>query len=127
MESTQPAPCRILLVEDDAAIGETVTLLLEEEGYEVRWATSGHAALATLHEIAGLPALVLLDLLLPDIPGEQVYAALDQNPHWRPIPVIVISGVPGAATRAATLPRATYLPKPFDPEHLLGLVRYACR
>ena len=126
MELTQPAPCRILLVEDDLAIGEMVTALLQTEGYDVHWATGGQAALAALHEPLRLPTLILLDLLLPDMPGEQVYAALDQHPHGRSIAVIVISALPGAAGRAATLPRAIYLPKPFDPDHLLGLVRYAC-
>jgi DNA-binding response OmpR family regulator len=65
---------RLLVVEDDAKIGKTVAQALETSGYEVEWVTTGQAALDVA--AAEPPALVLLDLGLPDIDGVDVCAQL---------------------------------------------------
>jgi DNA-binding response OmpR family regulator len=64
----------LLLVEDDAKIGKGVAQALENSGYEVEWVTTGRAALDAA--ISAPPALVLLDLGLPDIDGVDVCAQL---------------------------------------------------
>lgn len=127
MDDVPQAACRILVVEDDMAVGEVVTTVLQEEGYDVRWATTGQAARKTFEEPSWLPTVIVLDLMLPDMSGEEAYAAFAQSAHWRPLPVIVLSGVYGAARRAANVPRATFLAKPFAADHLLALVRHACQ
>jgi DNA-binding response OmpR family regulator len=65
---------RLLVVEDDAKIGTTVAHALENSGYQVEWVTTGRAALDVA--AADPPALVLLDLGLPDIDGVDVCAQL---------------------------------------------------
>ncbi len=126
MDDTKQAPCRVLVVEDDAEIGVLVVNLLQGPRYDPVWVPTGHAALTALQDASPPPTIILLDLKLPDMDGEDVYAQLEQEPAWREIPVIVISALPGAAARASTLPRATYLPKPFNPSHLLALVAHYC-
>ncbi len=64
----QLAPCRILVVEDDQAVRAAVSGLLAEEGYDVVGASNGAAALATLAE-EPLPALIVLDLMMPELNG----------------------------------------------------------
>src|SRR5205814_9611983 len=61
----EPACARVLVVEDDLDIRETVAELLLEEGYEVQTAVSGRDALEYLAEAPALPDVVLLDLMMP--------------------------------------------------------------
>ncbi|MDP9310250.1 MAG: response regulator [Chloroflexota bacterium] len=121
-DSGQPR-CQILIVEDDAMIGTLERDLLSQAGYEPLWVTQGQAALDLLHAAAAVPDLIILDLMLPDMPGQDLYAALEADERWRTIPVLIISALPAAAAHTTALTRATYLPKPFDPPHLLALVR----
>jgi DNA-binding response OmpR family regulator len=67
-------PARVLLVEDDEAIGAPLTRTLESQGYEVQWARDGGEALNTAKRLA--PELVILDLGLPDADGVDVCRAL---------------------------------------------------
>ena len=104
-----------------------------------RWSSISSAASATtccgkpvarapcaLQEAAAPPNLILLDLLLPDIAGEEVYAAVDAHPDWGAIPFIVMSGLSTGAARGSLLPRGVYIQKPFDPADLLALVTQYC-
>ena len=67
---------RLLLVEDDAATREVLTLLLEGEGWRVTAVESGEAALASVAEVVPVPLMVLCDLRLPGICGEALASAL---------------------------------------------------
>ncbi len=118
--------CRILVVEDDVEVGELVVEQLRGAGYEVAWETTGRGALQALQQATVPPELLILDLLLPDITGEEVYAGVDEHPDWNAIPVIVMSGLSTGAARASTLRRGVYIQKPFDPAHLLALVAQYC-
>ncbi len=122
MDKRRPPRCRILIVEDDATIGAMQTDLLTQAGYDTLWVTAGQAALDVLHTSAALPDLIILDLMLPDMPGQDLYAALAADPRWRTIPVLIVSALPAAAAHTTAMTRATYLPKPFDPAHLLALI-----
>ena len=126
MEPTEQRACRILVVEDDVEVGELVVDQLRGAGYEVQWETTGQDGLRALQEAAVPPNLILLDLLLPDISGEEVYAGVDAHPDWRAIPVIVMSGLSTGAVRANTLSRGVYIQKPFQPPQLLALVAHEC-
>lgn len=108
---------RILLVEDDPDIQLVLRLLLEAAGYEVTAVSSGADALR-LH---GGHDLMLLDLRLPDIGGEEVLRRLPEP--W-PLPVVVVSAHADRRTARALMDAgcAAYLTKPFDRASLLETV-----
>ena len=79
----------VLVVEDDPPTREQTVRLLEKDGWRVRQAENGKLALAAIeHEV---PGLILLDLMMPEMDGFQVVRALQANPTWRSIPVVVLT------------------------------------
>jgi len=84
-------PTRVLLVEDDSFQRERMRAWLESEQWTVQEAANGREALGRLQE--GKPELILLDLMMPEMDGFQVVAALQKEPSWRDIPVIVITAL----------------------------------
>jgi CheY-like chemotaxis protein len=78
---------RILVVEDEGLIA-TVVETLEEEGYEVRAAANGHAALALIRTLA--PCLILLDILMPAMDGRAVLRELGRLETAADIPVVLV-------------------------------------
>ena len=85
-----PAPCEVLVVEDDEATREMLSRMLRKEGWGVSVAENGRAALQRVVECQ--PALVLLDLLMPEMDGFEFIAELRKNPDWRSIPIVIITG-----------------------------------
>jgi adenylate cyclase len=84
-------PTRVLLVEDDPVQRERVRGWLEGRQWMVQEAENGRQALARLQ--AGKPDVILLDLMMPEMDGFEVVAALRKNEDWRNIPVIVITSL----------------------------------
>jgi signal transduction histidine kinase/CheY-like chemotaxis protein len=82
-------PTRVLLVEDDPVQRERVREWLEGQQWIVQEAENGREALVRLQ--AGKPDVILLDLMMPEMDGFAVVAALQKEPGWRDIPVIVIT------------------------------------
>jgi CheY-like chemotaxis protein len=82
-------PTRVLLVEDDPVQRERVRSWLEGQQWFVQEATNGREALARLQNEK--PDLILLDLMMPEMDGFAVVAALQKEAGWRDIPVIVIT------------------------------------
>jgi DNA-binding response OmpR family regulator len=81
---------RVLVVEDDPSVRGLLQTLLTAEGYEVATAADGLAALQAASTT--LPALVLLDLVMPDLGGARVIEQLREDPALAGIPVIVVTG-----------------------------------
>jgi signal transduction histidine kinase/CheY-like chemotaxis protein/HAMP domain-containing protein len=79
----------ILIVEDDAATREIARRTLEQEGWSVIEAINGREGLQRVAEQT--PALILLDLMMPEMDGFQFAAALRHNPQWQLIPVMVMT------------------------------------
>jgi adenylate cyclase len=84
-------PTRVLLVEDDAFQRERIRAWLEGQQWIVQEAANGREALDRLQH--GKPNLILLDLMMPEMDGFQVVAALQKEPGWRDIPVVVITAL----------------------------------
>ncbi|HET9816868.1 MAG TPA: GAF domain-containing protein [Xanthobacteraceae bacterium] len=84
-----PARTRVLLVEDDADQRERLRAWLEGQHWLVQEAANGREALACLQ--ADRPDVILLDLMMPEMDGFAVVAALQKEPRWRDVPVIVIT------------------------------------
>ena len=111
----------ILIIDDDAAIGDLEQEVLEREGYAVQRAYSGTEVLLLLKD--SRPDLVLLDLMLPGLPGEEVL------PQLQGIPVIVVSAKASVEDKVDLLlgGAADYLTKPFDTKELLARVAVRLR
>lgn len=113
---------QVLIVDDDAAILEMIAELLSYEGYKVVTCSEGREAVAFAHSTD--PALILLDLMMPEMSGWQVIAALRLSPQTRAIPIVLLSARRDLADAARELKVAAYLEKPFDLDELLDLVRH---
>jgi DNA-binding NtrC family response regulator len=110
----------ILIIDDEAALVRSLSFALKSEGYEVHGAHSGADGLAAARRVE--PAVVLLDLRLPDMSGLDV---LDRLLHERPdLPVVMISahGDTRAAVQAVKKGAADYLSKPFELDDLFHVI-----
>lgn len=112
---------KILIVDDDAGIGNMLEEMLIKEGYAVLRAYSGTEALLLLR--GDRPDLVLLDLMLPGLNGEEVL------PHMKDIPVIVISARADVEDKVALLlgGAADYVTKPFSGQELMARIAVQLR
>jgi CheY-like chemotaxis protein len=109
----------ILIVEDDDLLRDAFRLLLEDAGYQVLEAGTAAQAIELARE--RLPALILLDLGLPDRPGLDVVRAVRQDPDMVKLPVIALTGRVGPAEERECLEAGCdrYLAKPVAPTDLL--------
>ncbi|HEX2697787.1 MAG TPA: response regulator [Anaerolineales bacterium] len=92
---------RILVVEDDANIRKLVSVNLIARGYSVIEARDAHQGLARLRDT--LPAVLLLDIKLPDMSGWEMLKIITDNPNYPQIPVIVITASLNSANMGHTL------------------------
>jgi CheY-like chemotaxis protein len=117
---------RLLVVEDEPENRLFIGLLLRTEGFEVREAEDGPAALAML-EREELPELILLDVMMPGLNGWQVYERLRSHPRWQNIPVVMLTALAQRADveRAVELGVDGYVTKPFEPADLLHTIEKA--
>jgi len=111
----------IAIIDDDVYIGDMLEELLRGQGYDVLRAYSGTEALYLLERQR--PDLVLLDLMLPGLPGEEVL------PHIRGIPVIILSAKADVPGKVSLLlgGAADYMTKPFDLNELLARISVQLR
>ena len=79
----------VLIVEDDSLTRQMLRTLLERQGWTVREATNGRTGLAALRE--RLPALVILDLMMPEMDGFSFVSEMRAKATWRDIPVLVLT------------------------------------
>lgn len=117
-----PRPADVVIVDDDKETRDTLACVLESSGYRVRTATSGRQALDTLAGMPVLPRLVLLDLLMPGMSGDDVVREMKRTPPLAGVPVVLFSGVSDLRQRSAQLPVAGWMRKPGNLEDLLDLV-----
>jgi len=115
---------RILLVEDESAIADTVLYALRTDGFEGEWCTSGEAALASIERAA--PALVVLDVGLPDIQGFELFHRLRARSD---VPVVFLTARSAEIDRVVGLELGAddYLTKPFSPRELVARIRSVLR
>jgi DNA-binding response OmpR family regulator len=113
------APARILVVEDEARLGELLRLYLERDGHAVTVVGDGRAAMAAID--ADPIDLVVLDLMLPGVSGEAVLAAIRERGDT---PVLIASAKRSDIERIAGLRMGAddYLAKPFNPHELTARV-----
>ncbi len=110
----------MLVVEDEAGIRDALAAALVDEGYEVRAAGDGRAALAVLQR--WLPHVIVLDLMMPVMDGWAFRAEQRRLDATRHIPVIVLSGARDVPASTRQLGVAAAIPKPFDLDTVLDRV-----
>jgi signal transduction histidine kinase/CheY-like chemotaxis protein len=122
---TEPAPSSsdncILVIDDDATARELIADHLKAAGYSVVAASGGMEGLKRAKEIH--PVAITLDVIMPDLDGWAVLAALRQDPVLSEIPVIMVT-ILDEKRRGITLGAAGHLSKPVAKERLLGLLRH---
>ena len=114
---------RILCVEDEPEMIDLIRLILNRRGFEVTGAAGGVEGLSKIREIH--PDLVLLDLMMPDMDGWEVYQQIKADEALRNIPVIVVTAKAQSIDKVLGLHIAKvddYIAKPFSPQELLSSV-----
>ena len=116
----------ILVVDDEASVVEVVSLYIKREGFDVRVARDGRSALTAIQE--KLPALVVLDLMLPEVDGLEIMRRLRNNPETD-IPVIMLTARQQETDRIYGLELGAddYVTKPFSPAELVSRVKAVLR
>lgn len=117
---------KILIVEDDTAIGRLLAKILHHAGYDTVQAFSGTEAELLLERET--PALILLDLMLPGISGEELLLTIRSGPH-ADIPVIVLSAKNSLSDKVSLLKNGAddYITKPFEPEEVIARIQASLR
>ena len=125
MKSDSPA---LLIVDDNEDNRYTLQMLLEADGHERIASASGGAEAMSLIEKQKF-SLVLLDMMMPDLNGDEVLRMIKSNPDTRDIPVIMISADTDTekVSKCIELGADDYLPKPFNPTILRARIGSALR
>jgi two-component system phosphate regulon response regulator PhoB len=118
---------RVLVVDDDADINESVTAGLELAGFDAASALTGEAALAEVDRRC--PDLVLLDQMLPDIDGAEICRRLRAAPRTNHIPLVFLTARAGEEARIGGLALGAddYIVKPFSMQELVLRIRAVLR
>ena len=112
---------RILIVEDDPSILSLLVIRLKNTGYEVLAAASSEEALGLVGK--SVPDLILLDLLLPDMQGEEFCRRIKSDKKLKEIPVIIMTAHTARIEETVGKIRADdYVTKPFEPAELLAKI-----
>jgi DNA-binding response OmpR family regulator len=114
---------RVLLVDDEPMVRETLGQVLSDEGYVVDLAVDGETALERVH--AARPDAILLDLMMPGMNGRQFLQALRDEPAYACVPVMIMTAVHGLEINLATLGASEVVEKPFNVDELLNKVALA--
>jgi CheY-like chemotaxis protein len=110
---------RVLVVEDEELVRESLVMLLEAEGYQVSFAENGREALARLYS-EGPPDVITLDLRMPVMDGWEFRAIQKQDPKLRLVPVVAISA--DGSPQAAAISAQAYLQRPVEAKTLLTTI-----
>ena len=115
---------RILCIEDEPEMIDLTRLVLEREGFEVLGAVGGQRGLEVVRREK--PDLVLLDLMMPDIDGWEVYRQMKADVELARIPVVVVTARAQSIDKVLGLQVAKvddYITKPFGPKELLASIQ----
>ena len=110
---------RVLVVDDDRPILETVDEILRSEGFEVRATTDPRRAVRSARDFH--PDVALIDMMMPGLDGVELARRLRQEPGLRDVPIILMSAHPDGSLFARDA-HAAFLPKPFSLRRLLAML-----
>ena len=117
---------RVLVVDDDPDARDFLTTVLQDNGYGVTTAKDGAEAITSIEQSA--PALVALDITMPEKSGVAVYRKLKEDEQFSGIPIIIVTGISDdfkkfISTRSQVPPPEGYIHKPVDHEEFLRMVK----
>ena len=113
---------RILVIDDDEDLRESLITYLEDHGYATTGAVNGKHALDILSDPSERPSLIVLDLMMPIMDGRMFREAQLTSPRLWSIPVILISAYDNSAEIAQALNIDAHLSKPIDPDNFLRVI-----
>ena len=113
----------ILIVDDELSILVPLQFLMEKEGYLPKLAQSGKEAIEKIADIQ--PDLILLDIMLPDLDGYEIYQMIRNRPEWKNIRIIFLTAKNRDADMAKGLAMGAdaYITKPFSNTQLIEKIR----
>jgi DNA-binding response OmpR family regulator len=114
-------PKKILVADDDPSIVDSLTMILEEEGYNVQTALKNHDTLSTVKDLK--PDLVLLDIWIDNEDGREICQSLKRDILTNKIPIVVISASQGAAQMAIDAGADDFIAKPFEIDELISKIQ----
>jgi CheY-like chemotaxis protein len=114
-------PKLVLVVDDEEDLCETLKDVFEDEGYQVGVAGNGRDALQLLETLAETPCIVILDLVMPVMDGNEFYRALKSDPRLESVPVVITTSDPARAPDGVPIMR-----KPVKLTLLLETIRNCC-
>lgn len=120
MPATDVSPESILVIEDEAVLAESIAFALEAEGYSVVSVGDGRAAIKAIEESS--PDLVLLDLMLPGLPGLDVLKRVRES-HTVPVVILTAKSTEADKVIGLELGADDYVTKPFSMRELVSRVR----
>ena len=118
---------KIVYIEDEQEMIDLVSLILSRKGYDIIGANGGREGLEIVKK--ELPDLILLDLMMPDLDGWDVYQQLKAEENTSNIPVIVITAKAQSIDKVLGLHIAKvddYISKPFSPQDLVKSIERVC-
>ncbi|HKO59472.1 MAG TPA: response regulator [Thermoanaerobaculia bacterium] len=115
----------ILVVEDDAPVAQLISKILQRNGFESEVVADGHSALDRARVTR--PAMILADLTIKGMGGDQLCSALKAQPETKEIPYVVVSGDADIARKARECGADDFMEKPFEFDKLIRLVRKYAR
>jgi len=121
--ANQSDAIKVVCIEDEPEMIDLVKLILTRRGYEVTGAMGGREGLEAIAQIQ--PDLVLLDLMMPDMDGWEVYQQMKADERMKDIPVIIVTAKAQSIDKVLGLHIAKvndYITKPFGPSELLSSV-----
>jgi DNA-binding response OmpR family regulator len=123
-ESRSAAHPPVLLVDDDIDILDSLTELLRLSGFDVMTAHNGQEALTQAR--SKRPCVVILDLMMPVMSGQEFRRQQSSDPEISNVPVIVVTAARPTTSELANLGATECLLKPVDLDRLVALVRRLC-
>ncbi len=121
-ETGQAVKKRILLIEDELDVCKSLAYRLKKVGFDVFISNDGEDGLKQAQE--KIPDLIILDLMLPSMPGEEICKALRENDReeFQTIPIIMLTARTAESDRiiGKVIGANSYIMKPFDIDHLLN-------
>jgi DNA-binding NarL/FixJ family response regulator len=113
----------LVLVDDEPGLREAVKAYLEDSGYQVHTATNGNEGWDLVQRVS--PELVISDVMMPQVDGYQLLKKMRDDPRFATLPVVFLTarGMTSDRIQGYTAGCDAYLPKPFDPDELVAIVK----